>query len=614
MGSLTIGPAIGPAWGAAEASPSDRQLAQLLPESTPVAIFLSAAEADWAALEQFELFDKIADLTGALPQSLNLTFLPPGLDRQAVQGWMGDRSVLAVLPENAPRRISVTDLNDRFVAIATLKNPEAFASFIEVLESARGEAAEKSVYEGVALWVWPTRTQTIEETVPEELKELEDFAGAKAAADGEDGPLLPEDFGAEDVYTYEVPGLAIAQIDGYVLLAQDLEALKTLIDYQQIGQTTLGDSKLFLRSQYGQTEGAIGRIYGNLAEAIKFNFEGGFLGAANVPLPPGLPNLPSFSALGLLPEARAMATEVLAGVTFDSLIYPQSEGLRFQGRLYGNDLIRATATPDLPYADSVLSFVPAPTFSLSSGRNVAGFWNRVADLLETNEVTSGFLERARTAVSAFTGLDLDKELIGWMDREFVLFFFPSNQGAINSFLPGAGIEVGVAIQTSDRPTAQAALNAFGTLTQTFAGENIATNTTVNNVPAVSWQLFTGSETVSILSHSWIAEDTVVLTTGVGAMNRLLNAPAFEPLDEHPTFINATQSLAHPNNGYSYVNAGATLSLAYGLVGKYFAIPPDDPFFVTVKSYLGTIYGLGGTTSSTNEYWQLDYLVNLAPAE
>ncbi len=55
-------------------------------------------------------------------------------------------------------------------------------------------------------------------------------------------------------------------------------------------------------------------------------------------------------------------------------------------------------------------------------------------------------------------------------------------------------------------------------------------------------------------------------------------------------------------------------MAYALISKWFQVPPDNLFFQQVKSYLGTIRGGGSTTSSTDEYWQLDSLLNLAPTE
>ena len=525
---------------------------------------------------------------------------------------------------------------------------DAIAPFLKKLETSRAEAPTKSTYLGAELWIWPARTesfydensgdenrqnlpevrhQCIENTKASLEKSLKSAcqttAGSKAASSESPSPL-PGDLEPEPNYdTYEVPGYAVAKIEGYLLFSTELETLKTLLDYGQFNTPKLGDSELFLRSQYGETKGAVARLYGNLSEVTKYNLDGGFI--PGLQLPPSLPGVPRLPggfgfptppSLAMSPETRALAVKALAGTTMDVLLYPQAEGLRLQGRVYGNDLIRSRATPDLPYANSALAFVPAPAYSLNSGRDIAGLWRQVATNLSLNEATRGFLEQARSIVSLATGLDLDSELLGWMDREFVLFFFPSSQGAINSFAPGTGVEIGMAIQTSDRPTAQTALDTLDTLVGNFI---TTTSTTINDTPAISWEApsFSPSQlgqSTSYLSHSWIAEDTVIITSGSGAMAHLLNAPAFEPVTKHPTFLNATRSLASPNNGYSYLNAGSTFSVAYALASKWLQIPPDDPFFQQVKSYLGTIRGLGGTTSSTDEYWQLDSVMNLAPAE
>ena len=300
----------------------------------------------------------------------------------------------------------------------------------------------------------------------------------------------------------------------------------------------------------------------------------------------------------------------------EGIVYSQPEGLRLQGRLYGNQILRPVATPELPYADSAIQYIPAPAYSLGSGRDFAGFWQRIVGFLSLDETAQGFLEQARSLAFTFTGLDLDTEIIGWMDREIAFFSFPSSQGLINTVFPGAGIELGLAIQTSDRATAETTLNTIDTLAQDFLTTDIAVDTLVNDSPAVNWRIPAEGEEpeFSILGQSWISDDTVMFTSGIGAMNRLLNATAFEPLDEHPTFLNATRSLANPNNGYSYINAGSSLSLIYGFVESWFELDPNQPFFVAAKSYLGTVRSLSGTTSSTAEYWQLDSLVTLAPAE
>lgn len=639
--ALSALPALPPtALAAVSADPavaSQQQLAQQLPENTPIAFFLTTQPQGWQALEQFELFAKIAGFSGGEVSPIGLQIFLPGFAYASeIRPWIGDQVAFTVLPDTTPRSIAVTDIAATSLTVVPVANPQALPPFLERLETARAdEVPEKSTYEGVALWVWPTRTESYDDGYYEDDYELPEpllsedptavpeVGAAKAIASPIPQQLPVPGEPVEGDYTYQVPGLAVAISDDYLIFAREPAAVKTLIDYQRLGRPTLGDSELFGRSQYTDTEGALARFYANLSEVVKFNLDGGLSGL-NSPLPPApfpvpFPTLPAtLPKLSLPIEARSLTARALQGVIIDSLIYPQAEGIRLQGRLYGNDLVRSVATPELPEADSVLSFVPAPAYWLSSGRNLAGLWQQIAAGLALDEFTRDFLQQARSTVSTLLGLDLDTELLGWMDQEVVLFFFPSAGGG--SFLPEFNLETGIAIQTSDRATAQKALDALdafiggsGAVNQSLS----VTTTEINGTPAVSWQIpaYPGSaEPLSVFAHSWIAEDTVMLTSGTRAMAQLLNAPNFQSVERYPTFLNATGSLPHPNNGYSYLNAGSTLSLIYSLLGRWLELSPNDPSFQTVKSYLGTVRGFGSTTSSTNEYWQLDTLMNLAPAQ
>lgn len=398
----------------ADTAASQQQLAQQLPASTPMAFFLSTQSADWQALEQFELFAKIAEVTGGAVSPLSLPIFLPGFDYASeIQPWIGDQVVVTVLPDTTPRSIAVTDIAATTLTVVPIANRQALPPFLEHLETARGEEVpEKSTYEGVELWVWPTRTESyddhyddcyedgcyeddyeVPEPLPEPTTAPPELGAAKAIFPPVPQRLPVPGASGEGDYTYQIPGLAVAISDDYLVFAREPAALKTLIDYQQFAGPSLGDSELFLRfssgeappSQYTDTEGALARFYANLSEAVKFNLDGGLSGLSS-PLPfpfPGPPEL--IPQLSLPLEARAITARALQGVTVDSLIYPQAEGIRLQGRLYGNELVRSMATPELPEADSALSFVPAPAYSLSSGRDLAGLWRQIAASLALSE-------------------------------------------------------------------------------------------------------------------------------------------------------------------------------------------------------------------------------------
>lgn len=567
-------------------------IARELPENTPYAMFFSTQADGLAALEQFELFSKISNETGGLVSQIGLPFLSAE-SSFGFEGpfWAGEQSAIALLPETTPGRLSPLNLDNQFYSISEIEDTEAFARFVEGVEVNRDVEPEESTYQGASLWTWPEQDGATFE--------------------------FEEDLGME-TSDRTISGLTIAQVGDYAVMSPSLQSVKEVIDYQQ-ESSNLAENDLFARSQYAQQPNALLHLYANLSETSKFNlkdlFEERF---AALPMPseiPGLPPLPAMPDLFSV-ESRLLAARLTDRMTVEAIAYPQPEGLRFQGRLYGNQVIQPTATPDLPYADSAIQYVPAPAYTLGSGRNPAGFWQRVAGFFSAEETARGFLDQARLLAFTLTGLDLDTELIGWMDQEVVFFSFPSDRGLINEIFPGAGIELGLALQTSDRAQAEETLSALSKLAQEWSPEPFSVDTLVNEQPAVNWRIPSDGENpaFSLVGQSWMSEDTVMFTSGIGGMERLLNASAFEPLDEHPTFLNATRSLANPNNGYSYINASSSLSLIYGFVQNWFNLDPNNPFFVEVKSYLGTVRGLGGTTSSTADYWQLDSLITLAPVQ
>ncbi|MEO1593394.1 MAG: DUF3352 domain-containing protein, partial [Cyanobacteria bacterium J06632_22] len=229
----------------------------------------------------------------------------------------------------------------------------------------------------------------------------------------------------------------------------------------------------------------------------------------------------------------------------------------------------------------------------------------VSEALAFSDISRSLLETARAFVGFTTGLVLDSEIFGWMDGEYTLFFLPSRSGLLNSLIPDLGVEAGVLLQTSNRPAADTAITAFDSL----FGTSIVIPRELSGTTVSSWELdWNGSGTPqSVLSHTWLTDDTLAITTGTGAMDRLVNPFAFESLTEHSTFRNATDPFPWPNYGYFYVNAAPTLATLYSLLD----LNPSDPFVQEVKSGLGTLRSLSMTSSSTADALQLDALLGLA---
>jgi hypothetical protein len=85
----------------------------------------------------------------------------------------------------------------------------------------------------------------------------------------------------------------------------------------------------------------------------------------------------------------------------------------------------------------------------------------------------------------------------------------------------------------------------------------------------------------------------------------------QPLNRNSTFQTATASFPQPNEGYFYVNMGATLSMIYGVLLP--DLPTDTkPFVQAVQQIVGNLRSVSSTNLNTAEKQQMDSLFVLNP--
>jgi hypothetical protein len=301
--------------------------------------------------------------------------------------------------------------------------------------------------------------------------------------------------------------------------------------------------------------------------------------------------------------------EAIASVanTVEGYVTLEPEGIQVQSRVRLR--IPQIGLAILDDVEQVYEQVPAPTYFLISGRDIAQQWRATVPLLEASPESAEALNTARFAVQATTGLDLDQDILGWMDGEFAAFLYPSRDNLFDLFLPQLDISLGVMVQTSDRATAETTLDALGDYVATNFDMDIVSHQ-INDQPVTSWETDFGvpeAPALSLFSYSWLNDNMLVMTPGIEPMSLL--AP--EPLDAIATaypFTAVDERLPRPNNGYVFLNAGSTLSLVYQL------LPPEWKTigFSDIQRALGTVHSLSATTSSTERYIQVDFLFGLAP--
>jgi hypothetical protein len=245
----------------------------------------------------------------------------------------------------------------------------------------------------------------------------------------------------------------------------------------------------------------------------------------------------------------------------------------------------------------VLSQFPAETFAIVTGSDISSRWKQVVQDASKNPDAQKALDEARQNLKNSLGLDLDKDIFGWMDGEFAIGAIASTEGVLAQF--GAGPVM--TFQTSDRKTAEATLKKL----EDFAKENKVPIQTRDDkgVNVTEWSLGSGFT----MGYGWHDKDSLFVTFG-----SLVNIMASKPsntLENSPSFKTITSSFSKPNIGYFYLDMDKTWSLVSS------KIPPDQKSEITPEALamINTVRGIGMTAympdKTTNKF---EALLSLKP--
>nr|WP_290221682.1 DUF3352 domain-containing protein [Trichocoleus desertorum] len=574
-------------------------------------------------------------------------------------------------PANSSEPPSDSINADRTLLIAPIKDASRLTTFLDKLKVSRGQLPVERQYKGITVWEWPaekpalcddaadpscipeseidipeSETESAPEDIPESPSESEPvqpsepgsqvpskthqaFSKLKAVGPTLTLPLPPVPGGALPIPSIPNarPGLAIAVLPGYLVTATSSAAIEQLIDARTSNSPALAANPQFQRTmQHPQFQRSLLVGYGNIAEIARFPQPKFPIPTApptpteeptsqpQTSLPDKLKAVPKPSnpapMVGVPMEGLNIGLERLAQdySTVDGYVWLQPEGVRTQISSYYKTPQPTKADVLTPNADQILTRMPGASFLVSSSRNLKHQWQSVIDVTQAEPSLEPALTVIRDGIRSLSGLDLERDWLPWMDGEYSAFLFPNNQGPFSRLYPNLDLGVGLVMQTSDRPAAEAALKKFDQFVKTQASGflSIATRT-IEGQPVTSWEFEEAGDRQSFFAHSWVDQDTLVVTTGLGPM-KALNPKPYLPLNQNRTFKTATDSFSRPNQGYFYTNMGASLSFIYGLFQPY----SNAPEMREVKRWLGTVYSISASNSATPEKQQFDSLLVLAP--
>ncbi|WP_206754588.1 DUF3352 domain-containing protein, partial [Leptolyngbya sp. FACHB-36] len=395
-------------------------------------------------------------------------------------------------------------------------------------------------------------------------------------------------------------GIAIAQLPGHLAVASEPAALQKLIDAQ--ARTPLAQNPQFQRTlKHAQFERSLTVGYGEYTGLLKLANQ--FFAQ--------LPPIPDPEGKNVRPQKLFSAKQIdyltQNYSTFDLLTWVRPEGLHSQSNAYFTGLKPEKATPNFSDANQILTRLPAATFVSANSRNFKQQWQEFVEFSQGDKESQDALKLLRDNVRKMTGLDLDQDLIAWMDQQYAVFFFPTKGGFFNAINPQINIGYALLIQTSDRPAAEAALKKIDQLVKKEARGGISiANRRIKGQLMTSWEAKDGKRSISLLSHHWISNDTLMLTSGTGAAADLTPKP-FVPLNLTYTFKTATNPFPLPSQGYFYLNMGSTLAFVNTLVRAFEPEIVESPYYQTGLSIIGTIRSISSSQTMTDDRLQADSL-------
>jgi Protein of unknown function (DUF3352) len=243
----------------------------------------------------------------------------------------------------------------------------------------------------------------------------------------------------------------------------------------------------------------------------------------------------------------------------------------------------------------VVNQFPASTIALISGKGISRWWTAINEQSKDYPEFNQAVQQARTQLKTIN-LDLDKEVLGWMDGEFGIAAIPSNEGLTAS----VGFGGAFVFDTSDRKTAEATLAKLDELVKKQQ-VNVAKRK-AGDKDITDWQV---AEQGALVSHGWLDKDTVFLAIG-GPVADAIATNKSPGLDSSDSFKTIAGSLQKPNGGYFYLDMDKTMTI----VNKFAAGQPIPP---ETSAVLNSIRGLSVTANSSDKSnSEMEMLLALKP--
>ncbi|MDJ0717933.1 MAG: DUF3352 domain-containing protein [Prochloraceae cyanobacterium] len=279
-----------------------------------------------------------------------------------------------------------------------------------------------------------------------------------------------------------------------------------------------------------------------------------------------------------------------------SLRIEENRGILMQSVAKYNSNFKFPKYPEI--SGKILSKIPGDSLLLISGGGISQTWSWLREQFEENPDLKQSLDIAKVSLKAETDLDLDRDIIGWMDGEFAISILPSNRQP--AFISGAMV-----ITTSERSIAENTLDTIEGLAKSkgvvVKDTNFAGKEVTEYQDALEGQV--------VLAYGWLDDRSLAISMGDEA-DKIISLKSSDSLAQNPDFQTITSNLPKKNLGYFYINFKEVNFTIDRLSNTY-----GQPVTPEAKAILNSIKGIAAVNTMVDSSTvQQDLLIELVTSK
>jgi hypothetical protein len=275
--------------------------------------------------------------------------------------------------------------------------------------------------------------------------------------------------------------------------------------------------------------------------------------AAYKPLAQFYVNLPTAAKIASISPKRPLPAQVLAQLKNNQGLAGtfslESEGIRLKSVSWLNPNGQRVLAVENK-AGEMQNRLPGDTLIMLSGVNLQRFWGDYVSTSQGNPLSPIPPEALRNGVKNYTNLDLERDLLTWMNGEFSLSVVPvkATQGAEEDFRAAFVFMA----KTNNRSKAEATLKQLDEVMKNQYQFQIQ-ETKVGGSPVVNW---VGPFGNLAASRGWMDGDTVFLALGAPVSEKILPKPN-NTLAGGQSFKSTVPRQPSPSNGQFFIDVETT---------------------------------------------------------